>query len=147
MFVKVIDERVDRYPYTLSHIYADNPQTSFPSEIPAETLAEFGVYPVVATERPADRHDINVREAEPVFDGAQWRQVWVVEPASAAEIAARLDAQWTEVRAERNARLAACDWTQLADAPVDAAKWRQYRQALRDITQQSDPFDIKWPEA
>ena len=55
------------------------------------------------------------------------------------------DAQWAVVRADRNALLAASDWTQLPDAPVDAAAWATYRQALRDLTQQSDPFNIVWP--
>lgn len=54
--------------------------------------------------------------------------------------------QWAEVRAERNALLAACDWTQLPDAPVDAVAWADYRQALRDITLQDDPFNITWPK-
>lgn len=55
--------------------------------------------------------------------------------------------EWKSVRAERNARLAACDWTQLPDAPVDAEAWAIYRQALRDITAQSDPFEVVWPTA
>jgi hypothetical protein len=54
-------------------------------------------------------------------------------------------AQWAEIRAERNAKLAACDWTQLPDAPADTAAWATYRQELRDITTQNDPFDIIWP--
>jgi hypothetical protein len=53
--------------------------------------------------------------------------------------------EWKSVRAERNARLAACDWTQLPDASADATAWATYRQALRDITTQSDPFNIVWP--
>ena len=57
------------------------------------------------------------------------------------------DAEWAYVRAERNKRLTACDWTQLSDAPVDAAVWATYRQELRDITTQSDPFNIVWPAA
>lgn len=56
------------------------------------------------------------------------------------------DAQWAEVRIQRNKLLAACDWTQLSDAPVNAAAWAVYRQELRDITQQSDPFNITWPQ-
>lgn len=56
------------------------------------------------------------------------------------------DAAWADVRRERNARLADCDWTQLPDAPVDAASWATYRQELRDITTQTDPFNIIWPE-
>jgi hypothetical protein len=55
------------------------------------------------------------------------------------------DAQWAIVRAERNKLLADCDWTQLPDAPVDTAAWAVYRQALRDITTQADPFNIVWP--
>lgn len=55
-------------------------------------------------------------------------------------------AQAAEVRAQRNEMLAACDWTQLADAPVDAAAWATYRQELRDIPAQSGfPTDVIWP--
>lgn len=43
-------------------------------------------------------------------------------------------------RAERNRLLAACDWTQVADAPVDRDAWAAYRQALRDL-----PNDQNWP--
>ena len=57
-----------------------------------------------------------------------------------------LNAQWAEVRKQRNALLAACDWTQLPDSPVDQSLWVEYRQALRDITLQANPFDIVWPE-
>ena len=39
-----------------------------------------------------------------------------------------------------------CDWTQLLDSPVDKTAWATYRQELRDITTQPDPFNITWPE-
>lgn len=52
------------------------------------------------------------------------------------------------VRLKRNAFLASCDWTQVADAPVDAAVWATYRQALRDIPQQPGfPTNVTWPTA
>ena len=38
-----------------------------------------------------------------------------------------------QVRLWRNSELARTDWTQVADAPVDAAAWATYRQALRDL--------------
>lgn len=55
------------------------------------------------------------------------------------------EVQWAYIRTERNAKLAQSDWTQLPDASVDAAAWAVYRQALRDITTQNDPFNIQWP--
>lgn len=50
------------------------------------------------------------------------------------------------VNSAGNAKLAACDWTQLPDAPIDRQVWADYRQALRDITLQTDPFAIVWPQ-
>lgn len=37
------------------------------------------------------------------------------------------------MRLHRNALLAASDWTQTLDAPVDRDAWATYRQALRDF--------------
>lgn len=54
--------------------------------------------------------------------------------------------QWPIVIQERKLRLLACDWTQLADIPPETkVLWEPYRQALRDITKQADPFNIVWP--
>lgn len=53
------------------------------------------------------------------------------------------------IRAERNAKLAESDWTQLDDSPVTNAKkleWASYRHALRDVPQQPGfPWDVQWP--
>lgn len=50
------------------------------------------------------------------------------------------------VRTQRDALLVASDWTQLPDAPVDKTAWAQYRQALRDITEQPGfPWNVTWP--
>jgi hypothetical protein len=52
------------------------------------------------------------------------------------------------VRDDRNKRLADCDWTQVADAPVDKAAWAAHRQALRDVTaQEGFPWNVQWPES
>ena len=55
-----------------------------------------------------------------------------------------------EVRAQRDALLAACDWTQMADSPLseeEKAAYQAYRQALRDVPQQEGfPETISWPE-
>ena len=55
---------------------------------------------------------------------------------------------WTYVRSQRTQLLYLCDWTQLPDAPLTTQQktdWTTYRQALRDITLQPDPFNITWP--
>lgn len=65
----------------------------------------------------------------------------------AIDEAAAPEAQWVQVRSDRNSRLVVSDWTQLPDALVDAAAWAEYRQQLRDITDQNDPFEVVWPTA
>ena len=56
------------------------------------------------------------------------------------------ETQWRVVRSERKQRLVACDWTQLSDIPAETKTlWEPYRQALRDVTNQPDPFNIVWP--
>ena len=53
---------------------------------------------------------------------------------------------WGDVRKERDRRLSATDWTQLPDVPIATKEaWAAYRQSLRDITEQPDPFNIVWP--
>lgn len=58
--------------------------------------------------------------------------------------------QWELVRVERNAKLADTDWwvTKASEAGGSISpEQHAYRQALRDITDQSDPFNIVWPVA
>ena len=56
--------------------------------------------------------------------------------------------QAKSVRASRDEKLKDCDWTQVADAPVDKTVWATYRQALRDVTTQTGfPWTITWPDA
>ena len=54
--------------------------------------------------------------------------------------------QAKSVRNDRNKRLSDCDWTQVADAPVDKAAWAAYRQQLRDVSSQIEfPWTVQWP--
>lgn len=57
-----------------------------------------------------------------------------------------IDERGLKIRIERNRKLAECDWTQVADAPVDKEAWAKYREELRDITKQSGfPDNVIWP--
>jgi hypothetical protein len=65
-----------------------------------------------------------------------------------AKVQAKLDAQWTSVRAQQRQKLYESDWTcSVTDYEVpNKAEWVQYRAQLRDVTLQSDPFNIVWPQ-
>ena len=65
----------------------------------------------------------------------------------AAWAAGANDRKAAEARAERNAKLAATDWTQGADTPqATKDKYAPYRQALRDVPAQSGfPNTVVWP--
>ena len=49
--------------------------------------------------------------------------------------------KWEQIKLWRNAQLAASDWTQTLDAPVDKEAWATYRQALRDLPAQGGLAD------
>lgn len=56
--------------------------------------------------------------------------------------------QWTVVKYKRDSLLSETDWhvTKAVETgqPINQ-DWANYRQQLRDITTQSDPFNIVWP--
>jgi hypothetical protein len=142
---RIVNGKVAAYPYT--SLRADHPAVSFPAEITDELLALYGVYPVRSTPKPSCAWFERVEEVNPVSENGVWMQRWQVVAVSAAERTALLEGQWAELRAERDARLAACDWTQLPDSPVDKSAWASYRQALRDLPKTtSSPFEAVWPE-
>jgi hypothetical protein len=111
-----------------------------------EQVAQFGVHKLKLITPPYFDPATQAREHGPalLIDGV-WTQNYIVTDLDADASAAKVEAQWAVIRTERNAKLVASDWTQVADAPVDAAQWATYRQALRDITNQTNPFIIVWP--
>jgi len=92
------------------------------------------------------------RDGVQEIDG-KWYTKYILGPVftsatAEAEYKALRDAeQATNVRRERDAKLAETDWTQLPDAPVGSVSWADYRQALRDVpTQDGFPWTVIWPE-
>jgi hypothetical protein len=75
-----------------------------------------------------------------------WRYIQGVPPSA---IEAATPTQMASIRVERDARLLACDWTQLDDTPLSntaKASWASYRQALRDVpSQEGFPWNVVWP--
>ena len=66
-----------------------------------------------------------------------------------AKVTQKTQAQWSQVRAQQRDLLYKSDWTcSVTDyTPPNKSEWVQYRQALRDVTTQSDPFNIEWPSS
>lgn len=105
---------------------------AFPGATIAEGRAEFGkqyrasdgtLKPIPPKPSEYHKFDYNTKQ-------------WVADVAAA----------WAGARAERDRRLQETDWTQLPDVPLETKEaWAVYRQALRDITEQPDPFNIQWP--
>lgn len=78
-----------------------------------------------------------------------WLQAWDVVDMTSEERQVVDNTKAQEVRNERNYYLRNSDWTQLPDAPLSQEKkleWTQYRQQLRDVTQQHGfPWTVVWP--
>ena len=130
------------YPFSLTDLRRLHTNVSWSATISDETAAEyhcFPVQPITPNNPPTGKKA--VRAAPELVDGV-WFERWALADITADETAA----QWSAVRAERNAKLSASDWTQIADAPVDDLTWAAYRQTLRDLpSTQTDPFRIVWP--
>lgn len=146
MHALIVNGIVVQYPYTIGMLRRDNPNTSFPKRPSDDLLARWDMQIVAKSDCPSADHTKNIVEGEPVRVDGVWTQVWEIADATAEEIAERNERAATSVRDQRNALLTESDWTQVADAPVDAAAWATYRQALRDITaQEGFPYNVTWP--
>jgi hypothetical protein len=121
-----------------------HPNTSFPEEFTDEMLESFGSEYRVIHYPPYP----GAAEYENVVDigcgplDGKWTVIYQCVPKTPDEVLGVA----VKVRAQRNALLAASDWSQLPDATGDKTAWADYRQALRNVTEQeSFPFHINWP--
>jgi hypothetical protein len=124
------------------------PQTSFPATGPDASFLQENSAQVVTLSRPHNQETHKLVSVPPYIEAGQVYTVRV-EPLTPAELQQRTDAVAASVRMDRNARLTASDFTQLADySKQDQQAWRQYRQALRDVPQQAGfPRSVVWPTA
>lgn len=149
MYVKISNQSIVEYPYSLYTLRIENPRTSFPDNIETDfaSLAEYGVYRVFTTVPPSfDPQIQKLVENAPQYIVDRWVQSWSVVDLNETELSVIYETHATSARNERNSKLLASDWTQVADAPVNRVAWAEYRQQLRDISNEEGfPFNITWP--
>jgi len=144
MYLRIIDETIN-YPYSIPQLREAYPNVSLPAELTNESLIEWDMYVVNPTPMPND-YTKNITEGTPILTDGIYYQNWIQTNASQSEIDYRLENQWFIIRQTRNELLVECDWTQLADVSAETKSiWSEYRQSLRDITSQTNPFSITWP--
>lgn len=147
-YAKLNDEKkVEQYPYTLTDLRINTPNTSFPDHIDEATTLFFNLVPVKPAVQPKENYRINL-ERIAVLQDNEWVEEWIETPASSEQIKERTTACIKDIREKRNRYLLDSDWTQLPDALVNTKEWALYRQKLRDLTlQEGFPWEIIWPEA
>lgn len=141
---------------SVSQFRAEHPSTSFPKQITADVLDGFGYDPVLngASATVSGPYQRSIQDGVEQING-QWFTKFIAGPVftdSDEETAYRTSIDndvAANVRAQRNNKLAACDWTVLTDSPLTTAKkteWKTYRTALRNISAaEGFPHTMEWP--
>ena len=141
MYVKIVDNAIDRYPYTLEQLRKDNPSVSFPKVMSDNLLESYGIYIVTQLNTP----NINKRtqkytaNAAPTLVDGAWTIGWTTSNKSSDEISVYDNVEAATNRSTRNNLLYETDYYGNSDVTMpDNVK--TYRQALRDI-----PTHSNWP--
>jgi len=148
MYLKVSGSNIT-YPYSVQQLKLDNTNISFPTSISDSLLETFGVYKVELRDSGYDDdYTKDVLELTPTLSGSVYVQTYEISDADETTINTRKEIKWSEIREQRNQLLSECDWTQFQDSPItgsELTQWQTYRQELRNITTQENPYNIVWP--
>ena len=76
-YAKVVDNNVTAYPYGMTNLRSDNPNTSFPKDSlsRADIRTEYGIHEAVLVEKPVLSGHKAI-EGTPTFSGGVCTQVW-----------------------------------------------------------------------
>lgn len=86
MYIKIINNEIVKYPYSIDDLRNDNPEVLFPHTYPEEILNQFNCYRVVESAKPIVDSTKNIVEGEPVFNETYAEKTWIVVDASQEEI-------------------------------------------------------------
>jgi hypothetical protein len=107
--------------------------------------------------------DLNCKEGESWVEGVYNPNEYIIKEGKAVRLPEKsiqlsnldletltwvpdVERMWAKIRYERAVELNNTDWTQVPDAPVDQSTWAKYRQALRNLPENTeDPANPQWP--
>ena len=140
IYAKINGTKIEQYPYTLNDLRRENPNVSFPAEMTDEIKATYGIADVNENDKPSfDPLTEEIVEAPMTIVDGVVQINYIKEAADEKE-------QSSRIRNQRNSHLTGSDWMALTDVTMPE-KWKTYRQALRDIPEQSGfPSNVTWPE-
>ena len=119
------------------------PNTSFSKSGPNATFISDNNLVEITEWLTATKPDQKLTKVDVYLDSGKAYSV-KVETCTDDEKAANIVKEWVSIRESRNEKLEATDWRACSDLTI-SDEWKNYRQALRDITTQSDPYNITWP--
>lgn len=145
-YAQIIDGVVALYPYPLSRLRTDFPNTSFPQPYELANLADFGLVAVAPTEPGAfNALTHKAMDITPALIDGIWTQQWAIEPLSESEAGQKVLGIQTAVVVATQARLDAFARTRNYDGILSACTYAssavpkfaaegQYAVAARDTT-------------
>lgn len=149
MFARIENAAIVEWPIYDGQLLERFPNLRFPFDFSVTPLpagyVEVDIVP--PTQPQVVTSDYN--EGLPALLNGRWTLTWVETPLTGMALTHRIDTLSADARLKRDRLLRKTDFTQIADAPLDAsriASYKIYRQALRDITISTGfPTDITWP--
>mgnify|MGYP005636877785 CR=1 FL=1 len=145
LYLKAINNKVEKYPYTLGQLRKDNVNTTFPKQPNLETLSAFNMYPVTeVTPTLADGEKL-VKVWTPELVSGHWILPHQAVAKTEEDLATESEVAWDNLREQRNKLLGETDFHALSDVNMPE-EMTTYRQALRDLPETVDINNIIYPE-
>lgn len=142
--LKIIDGQIT-YPYSIRQLRRDNPQVSFPREMPDERLADWGVYPVSKVEPPEYNPETQaLEEGQPVQIDGVWTQVWNVRSLTTEELKSRIPQSITKRQARQE--LIEAGLIGAVEAAIDAIQDPTQKALMFSWWNDSQTYDRDNPE-
>jgi hypothetical protein len=148
-YVQANGDTFIRHIHDVEPTYWDDDNYCRVAKLTPEQVTHFGIHQLKLVTPPYYDPATQTREhGDALLVDGVWTQNYIVSELDPETSTAKIEGQWDVVRAERSKLLTNTDWwvTKAAETNTTiSAEQHTYRQALRDITEQADPFNIIWP--